>query len=117
MFELGLMTKDFAADIGALQRIDAVPRIIEIACRSTGMDFAAVTRVTDSRWSCCAIRDEIDFGLRPGGKLKLKQRSATIRAGTLEQSRTIGRFNLFAELIASHLNALDTLAERSNTAE
>ena len=48
---------DFAADIDAIQRIDAVPRILEIVCRSTGMGFAAVARVTDGRWICCAVRD------------------------------------------------------------
>jgi signal transduction histidine kinase len=63
------MDTDFAADIDAIQRIDAVPRILEIVCRSTGMGFAAVARVTDGRWICCAVRDEIEFGLRPGGEL------------------------------------------------
>ncbi len=28
-------------DIGAIGRIDAIPSILEIACRSTGMRFAA----------------------------------------------------------------------------
>lgn len=63
------MNTDFAADIDAIQRIDAVPRILEIVCRSTGMGFAAVARVTDARWICCAVRDEIEFGLLPGGEL------------------------------------------------
>jgi hypothetical protein len=61
-FELGLMDTDFTADIDAIQRIDAVPRILEIVCRSTGMGFAAVARVTDGRWICFAVRDEIEFG-------------------------------------------------------
>lgn len=62
----------FAADIDAIQRIDAVPRILEIVCRSTGMGFAAVARVTDGRWICCAVRDEISFGLQSGGELKVE---------------------------------------------
>jgi GAF domain-containing protein len=66
------MANDFAADVDAIQRIDAVPRILEVVCRSTGMGFAAVARVTDDRWICCAARDEIAFGLRPGGELKLE---------------------------------------------
>jgi signal transduction histidine kinase len=66
------MVHDFKTDIDAVQRIDAVPRILEVVCRSTGMGFAAVARVTDDRWICCAVRDEIQFGLVPGGELKLE---------------------------------------------
>lgn len=66
------MESEFEADIAMVQRIDAVPRILEVVCRSTGMGFAAVARVTDERWVCCAVRDEIDFGLKPGGELKLE---------------------------------------------
>jgi signal transduction histidine kinase len=66
------MANDFTADIDAVQRIDAVPRILEIVCRTTGMGFAAVARVTDGRWICCAVRDEIEFGLKPGGELKVE---------------------------------------------
>jgi signal transduction histidine kinase len=65
-------TTDFQADIEAIQRIDAVPRILEVICRTTGMGFAAIARVTDERWVCCAMRDEIAFGLTPGGELKLE---------------------------------------------
>jgi signal transduction histidine kinase len=63
---------EFAADIDAIERIDAVPRILEVACRSTGMGFAAIARVTDDRWVCCAMRDEIAFGLEPGNELRLE---------------------------------------------
>jgi signal transduction histidine kinase len=66
------MANDFEADIDAIRRIDAVPRILEVVCRSTGMGFAAVARVTDERWICCAVRDEIAFGLRSGDELKLE---------------------------------------------
>jgi len=63
---------EFAADIDAIERIDAVPRILEVVCRSTGMGFAAIARVTDDRWVCCAVRDEIALGLEPGGELRLE---------------------------------------------
>jgi len=66
------MAIDFSADIAAIQRIDAVPRILEVICRTTGMGFAAVARVTEQRWVCCAVRDEIQFGLEPGGELNLE---------------------------------------------
>jgi signal transduction histidine kinase len=61
-----------AADIAAVARIDAIPRILEVVCRTTGMGFAAVARVTDERWIACAVRDEIAFGLVPGGELELE---------------------------------------------
>lgn len=58
-------------DVAAVARIDAVPRILEVICRTTGMGFAAVARVTEDRWMACAVRDEIDFGLKPGGELEV----------------------------------------------
>jgi signal transduction histidine kinase len=66
------MATDLGADIAAVQRIEAVPRILEVVCRTTGMGFAAVARVTDNRWICCAVRDEIAFGLTPGGELEVE---------------------------------------------
>jgi signal transduction histidine kinase len=61
-----------AADIAAVSRIDAIPRILEVVCRTTGMGFAAVARVTDERWIACSVRDEIAFGLTPGDELELE---------------------------------------------
>lgn len=66
------MAGDLQQDIDTIQRIEAVPKILEVVCRTTGMGFAAVARVTDERWICCAVRDEIQFGLQPGGELKLE---------------------------------------------
>ncbi len=63
---------NFEDDIAAVRRIDAVHRILEVVCRTTGMGFAAVARVTEERWVCCAVRDEISFGLEPGGELKVE---------------------------------------------
>jgi len=60
------------ADIAAISRIDAVASVLEIVCRTTGMGFAAVARVTRDRWVACAVRDEIAFGLLPGGELDVK---------------------------------------------
>jgi signal transduction histidine kinase len=59
-------------DIAAINRIEAVPLILEIACRSSGMGFAAVARVTEDRWIACSLRDEIAFGLQPGGELPVE---------------------------------------------
>jgi signal transduction histidine kinase len=60
------------ADIAAISRIDAVASILEVICRTTGMGSAAVARVTKDRWVACAVRDEIAFGLLPGGELDVK---------------------------------------------
>ena len=60
-----------AADVAAVARISAVQSILQVACRSTGMRFAAVARVTETSWTACAVRDEIDFGLIVGGELPI----------------------------------------------
>lgn len=63
---------DYRDDIAAIARIDIVPTILATVCRATGMGFAAIARVTDERWIACSVRDEINFGLEPGGELKLE---------------------------------------------
>ena len=49
-----------------------MPMILDVVCRTTGMGFAAVARVTESRWIACSVRDDIGFGLKPGGELEVK---------------------------------------------
>ncbi len=66
------MAHDFQADIGSVDRIEAVPTILEVVCHTTGMRFAAVARVTEDRWIACSVLDKIDFGLKPGGELKVE---------------------------------------------
>ena len=66
-----MLKDDFAADLEAVARVNAVPMILEVVCRTTGMGFAAVARVTEERWIACAVRDEIAFGLTPGGELEI----------------------------------------------
>ena len=63
---------DFRQDIDRIARIDAVPTILDVVCRTTGMGFAAVARVTDDRWIACSVLDTIGFGLAPGGELKVE---------------------------------------------
>lgn len=64
--------RSFQADIDAVQRIAAVKTMLEVICRSTGMGFAAVARVTEDRWIACDVLDQIAFGLKPGGELKVE---------------------------------------------
>jgi signal transduction histidine kinase len=158
------MPADFPDDIARVARIAAVPTILEVVCRTTGMGFAAVARVTEEHWVACSVLDEIDFGLKSGGELKvetticheIRQRGEAViiddvagdavycqhptpamygfrsyisvpiiladgsffgtlcaidpRPARLRTPETIGMFKLFAELIASHLNADRKLA-------
>ena len=36
------------------------------------MGFAAIARVTDERWIACQVLDTIDFGMKPGGELRVE---------------------------------------------
>jgi signal transduction histidine kinase len=66
------MSETFEQDIAAVGSIKAIPTILDIVCRTTGMRFAAVARVTEERWIACSVRDDINFGLKPGGELKVE---------------------------------------------
>jgi signal transduction histidine kinase len=59
-------------EIDAVQAIAAVPAILDVVCRVTGMGFAAVVRVTDERWIACSVKDDIAFGLGMGDELPLE---------------------------------------------
>jgi len=63
---------DFSADVEAVMSIPIVPNLLEVICRTTGMGFSAIARVTDEKWIVCSVRDEIQFGLGPGDELKLE---------------------------------------------
>eukprot|EP01034_Spumella_vulgaris_P003805 gene3805-4869_t len=67
-----MQTRSIELDVQTVGRISAVPSILEMICRSTGLRFAAVARVTDETWTLCAVRDELAFGLQPGDDLELK---------------------------------------------
>jgi len=66
------LPENILADIESISKIPAVSHILEIVCRSTGMGFAAVARVTSDQWITCAVLDKIDFGLLPGHELNLE---------------------------------------------
>lgn len=63
---------DFQADIDTIASISAVPELLRIICRVTGLRFAVLARVTGERWICLASHDEMDFGMRPGDELDIK---------------------------------------------
>ena len=66
------MTTDIKGDVDAIQEIGAVPKILDAVGRITSMGFVAVARVTSDRWVCCAVRDNINFGLQKGGELRVE---------------------------------------------
>jgi signal transduction histidine kinase len=66
------LSADIQADIEAVGRISVVPTLLEVICRTTGMGFAAIARVTGEKWVACGVRDEIEFGLKPGSELELE---------------------------------------------
>ena len=66
------LEKSLARDVERIQSLSIVPSILELICRVTGMGFSAVARVTEDKWNACAVKDEINFGLKPGGELKLE---------------------------------------------
>ncbi|WOI53809.1 GAF domain-containing sensor histidine kinase [Parvularcula sp. LCG005] len=63
---------DIVLSLDQVTQIEVIPTILDVVCKTTGMGFAAVARVTDDSWVACAVRDEIDFGLKPGGELDVK---------------------------------------------
>jgi hypothetical protein len=73
---LSKLDSALTADISAVSQIDAVASILEVMCRTTGMGFAAVARVTRDGWVACAVRDEIAFGLLPAASLTSRRRNS-----------------------------------------
>jgi signal transduction histidine kinase len=63
---------EFTADIARVAAIAAVPTILDVVLRMTGMGFAAVARVTDTKWVACQVLDPVRFGLKPGDELPLE---------------------------------------------
>src|SRR5581483_6567337 len=74
-------------------RIEAVPTILEVVHRITGMGFVVVARVTEERWVACRVLDQIGFNLEPGGELKIE----TTICNKIRQSREPVIFNDVAE--------------------
>ncbi len=59
-------------DIATIGRLPSVQRILEVVAAQTGMRFTVVARVDEASWTACAVHDQINFGLVPGGQLDIK---------------------------------------------
>lgn len=73
-------------DVAVVAAIPSVQQLLSEVIRLTGMRFAAIARVTDTRWTTCAVYDLLDFGLKPGQDLVLE---STICNEIRQQPRTI----------------------------
>jgi len=58
--------EEIAADIGSVGSFEALPLLLQVVCRATGMGFAAVVRMTENTWTACAVKDDIGLGLTGG---------------------------------------------------
>ncbi len=61
---------------------ETVRSILEMVCQMTGLGFAAVAHVTESRWVACQVRDLIAFGLEAGGELPVRSTLCDTVRGT-----------------------------------
>lgn len=59
-------------DVEVVEHISIVPSLLDIIAQTTGMGFVAVARVTENAWVACSVRDDIGFGLKPGGELEIE---------------------------------------------
>lgn len=84
---------DWRDDIAAISRVESMTTILDVVCRMTGMGFAAIARVTEDRWVAYAVRDNIAFGLKPGGELEIE----TTICQEIRQSREAVVVNNVAE--------------------
>jgi signal transduction histidine kinase len=57
------------SDVALVQRIDAVPTILETVAAITGLGFVCIARVTPDSWTSCAVLDRLGFGLTAGDSL------------------------------------------------
>ena len=64
--------EEIARDVAAVKQIEAVPILLDILCETTGMRWAAVARLTENTWTACAVKDDLQFGLKPGDQLDLE---------------------------------------------
>ena len=66
------MTRISQLEFDTVGHIPVVPTILDVVCATTGMGFVAVAKVTAERWIACNVKDDIGFGLQPGGELKVE---------------------------------------------
>jgi GAF domain-containing protein len=67
------MTDELAKSIARVGADSEVEALLNRVCELTGMGFAAVAYVSETRWIACQVEDRIAFGLKPGDELEIKK--------------------------------------------
>lgn len=70
--QVDLGESELQSDVASIQKIPIMPSLLDVVCRTTGMGFVAVARVTDDRWITCSALDNLGFGLISGSELKIE---------------------------------------------
>ncbi|MBU2879267.1 MULTISPECIES: GAF domain-containing sensor histidine kinase [Aliiglaciecola] len=65
------MNSSIEKDIQIIQSIDAVPYIMNMLSEATGLRFICIARVTDKKWTTCAVHDLVNFNINPGDELEI----------------------------------------------
>lgn len=97
--------ESLARHIGAVARIGAVPSILQMICDETGMGFAAIVRVTHATSTACAVLDNVNFGLKPGGQLEL-QTTLCFESRAARAPIVVDRFSEVATYRSHHTPAI-----------
>ncbi len=63
---------DLMEDVEAASRVSTLPKVLEVVCRTTGMGFAVLAKVTGDRWIACGVQDNINLGIGPGSELDVE---------------------------------------------
>lgn len=63
---------DISAEVERIQRIPVIKTLLDVICEVSGLGFAFIARVTKDQWIACAVQDNINFGVKPGGELILE---------------------------------------------
>jgi phosphoserine phosphatase RsbU/P len=83
----------------AVSRISAVPAILRVITEVTGLRLSLIAHVTEDEWTCCAVSDQLGFGLQVGGHLDI----ATTLCSDVRQSQ--------APIIINHASVDPTYCE------
>ena len=69
--------------VSAVSQIGAVPTLLRVITEITGLRLSLIAHVTADEWTCCAVNDQLAFGLQVGGHLDV----ATTLCSDVRKSR------------------------------
>jgi signal transduction histidine kinase len=74
---------DVAIAINRVSGVSAVPTMLRVITEITGLRLSMVAHVTETTWTCCAVNDQLAFGMEVGGELEV----ATTLCSEVRQQR------------------------------